>query len=137
MKNFKHEDILDEVIATPESIFSKRFWSKVDIKGKWECWEWLGGKNTGRNGKPGYGRFFDGERNVCAHIIAYKLIYGNFPKRFENGRMVIVRHLCGNCSCVNPLHLSIGTMSDNAEDIYKTRNFNKEQKRLVSLSRIK
>ena len=111
--------------AFPESVFAKRFWSKVDIKSQYECWKWLGAVE-GRRYK--YGRVYDGEKYVSAHIVAYKLIYGDYPKRFSNGRIVVVRHLCGNYSCVNPNHLSLGTQSDNMKDVYKTREFNEEQR---------
>lgn len=119
---------MNNQFATPESAIAKMFWSKVLILSQYECWEWLGAKE-GR--KYHYGRFFDGEKTTQAHIVAYKLTYGNYPKRFENGRIVVVRHLCGNYSCVNPNHLSLGTQSDNMNDIYKARIFNADQKLLL------
>lgn len=118
---------MNSTYALPESIIAKTFWNKVNIKSRYECWEWLGAKERRRYH---YGRFFDGERTIQAHIVAYKLTFGNFPKRFENGRKVMVRHLCGNYLCVNPNHLSLGTQTDNMNDIYKTRDFNKNQKLL-------
>ena len=117
-----------EQYATPESIVATAFWRKVAIRSQFECWEWLGAKDSRRYN---YGRFNDGEKVLYAHIVAYKLTYGNFPKRFENGRLVVVRHLCGNYTCVNPNHLSLGTQSDNGKDIYNVRSFNKEQKILL------
>lgn len=123
-----------EQFAAPDSIIAKRFWDKVDIKGQWECWNWLAAKDGRRTN---YGRAWDGEKPIYAHILAYKLTYGNYSSRFANGRKVFVRHLCGNYRCVNPNHLSLGTAADNSEDIYRTRSFNQSQRRLVELSRIK
>lgn len=64
------------------------------------CWIWRGHLASG------YGRF-RGER---AHRYAYQLHKGPIP----DGLMI--RHLCGNKLCVNPQHLEVGTMADNAQD---------------------
>ena len=42
-----------------------------------------------------------------------------------------MRHLCGNYGCVNPSHLSLGNTSDNAKDMYRVREFNQEQRKLL------
>ncbi len=123
-----YDVIMNSTFATPESFLAKMFWDKVDVKSQYECWEWLRAKEGRRSH---YGRAWDGEKTIQAHVLAYKLTYGNYPKRFENGKLVIVRHLCGNCSCVNPNHLSLGTQSDNMRDTYKVRGFNKEQRLLL------
>lgn len=76
------------------------FWAKVDIGGTAMCWIWRG------HTANGYGRF----RNERAHRYAYQAHKGPIP----DGLMV--RHLCGNKMCVNPQHLEVGTMADNAQD---------------------
>lgn len=76
------------------------FWAKVKIGGTAMCWPWQGHKICG------YGRF-RGER---AHRYAYRLHKGEIPEG------LMVRHLCGNKVCVNPDHLEVGTMADNAQD---------------------
>ena len=77
-----------------------RFWSKVDVGADGSCWPW-GGATTN-----GYGRF----QNVRAHRYAYKIAKAAIPDD------LMVRHLCGHKLCVNPHHLEVGTMKDNAAD---------------------
>ena len=76
----------------------KRFWDKVDIKGKDECWEWKASDNG-----TGYGKFYlKGWQNsefIYAHRVSYILYYGKIPKNYE------IDHLCRNRICVNPQHL--------------------------------
>lgn len=83
-----------------------KFWKKVDIKGKDECWEWLGEKNLKGYGKFRYFNIFYGAHRV-AYAIAHKYV---FPE--EN----LILHKCDNPSCVNPNHLYCGTQTDNAQD---------------------
>jgi len=126
------ENLDSSFFAAPDSIFANRFWSKVDIKSTYDCWEWAGARD-GR--KYNYGRAFDGAKVTYSHIIAYKLTYGDYPPRFSNGRKVVVRHKCGNYGCCNPNHLDIGTQSDNMKDVYNARNFNVEQRKLRLVSK--
>jgi hypothetical protein len=84
-----------------------RFWSKVDVRGPDECWEWQGSKR-----EKGYGLLFlRGNRVDSAHRVSWEL---------HNGREVpegmVVRHTCDNPSCVNPAHLQVGTYADNLQD---------------------
>jgi len=76
------------------------FWAKVEINGSAMCWRWSGQTVNG------YGRF-RGERS---HRYAYQIHKGRIPDG------LLVRHMCGNKLCVNPDHLEIGTMKDNAQD---------------------
>jgi hypothetical protein len=85
---------------TPEQI-EKSFWSKVDKKGDDDCWEWRGCKHPTR----GYGTF-SANKNYHAHRYSYAMIYGALPPRS------CVFHTCKNKACVNPMHLSLGTVSD-------------------------
>ncbi|MGB3205459.1 MAG: HNH endonuclease [Crinalium sp.] len=66
-------------------------------------------------GKGKYGRFQLSKTKTAylAHRISYEFFNGRIP----NG--LIVMHSCDNPKCINPDHLSIGTISDNNQD--KTR----------------
>ncbi len=81
------------------------FWSKVDIRLPAECWEWQACRS-----RKGYGRFHLGSRVVQAHRVAHALTIGPVPLD------VLVCHTCDNPPCCNPLHLFLGTNTDNARD---------------------
>lgn len=85
----------------------ERFWSKVNVKGRDECWEWLAG-----TWKDGYGCFFFEGRMVSAHRVAYLLHYGNLDSS------LLCMHQCNNPICCNPWHLELGTYQTN--NIYKS-----------------
>lgn len=83
-----------------------RFWSKVDIRGEDECWNWTAAIDT-----PGYGAFNMNGKKVNSHVVAYLLTYGNVPDGME------VCHTCvKNRLCCNPHHLYAGTRHDNMMD---------------------
>jgi hypothetical protein len=83
----------------------ERFWNKVDIGSYDECWEWQAGLYP-----DGYGKFRTGSKMERAHRIVYEMNIGKIPE----GLLVI--HSCDNRKCVNPGHLRVGTMKDNARD---------------------
>lgn len=68
------------------------------------CWEWTSHKRNG------YGLFYVESKSKSAHRVSYELFKGQIPKGF------VVRHKCDNPGCVNPAHLLVGTMKDNAMD---------------------
>lgn len=91
-----------------------RFWSKVDMAGMNKCWIWMGSKD-----KNGYGRLNCKLSNgkfspVLAHRISMSIYLDRVLLDSEK-----VLHDCptgDNPSCVNPLHLWLGTIADNNRD---------------------
>jgi len=98
----------------------ERFWKKVNIKGKNECWGWLG-----KIQKTGYGRIQINYSGNAAHRISYRIAH---PDVDLVG--CIVRHKCDNKLCVNPNHLEIGSCQDNMRDkpeVKKYKAFGEEK----------
>lgn len=58
------------------------------------CWIWQ--KSIG---SQGYGRVWDGERHLTAHIAYWVRLHGPVPEGRE------LHHTCGVRRCVNPAHL--------------------------------
>ena len=89
---------------------SERFWDKVEIKGKEDCWTWSGSRSG-----SGYGQFWDGTRNIPAHwyLLTIKPTAGQEAC-----------HTCDNKLCVRPSHIFIGTRSDNMKDMVKKGRHN-------------
>lgn len=84
----------------------ERFWPKVDKTDA--CWNWTANKNN-----KGYGMIWDLQLNkkVLAHRTSWELVHGSVPF----GQCVL--HKCDNPGCVNPEHLFLGTVRDNAIDM--------------------
>mgnify|MGYP001561748375 CR=1 FL=1 len=70
------------------------------------CWEWTGGKR-----RRGYGQFSIGNRDLCAHRVAWMFANLDTPPS-----ILQVCHKCDNPKCVRPDHLFLGTKSDNMRD---------------------
>ncbi len=88
------------------STLAKRFWEKVVVRGLDDCWEWTAYKN-----KNGYGTLqIDGESKLATHVLFY-LRKGDWPPK---GRTC--NHHCDNPSCLNPIHIYLGTQKSNVRD---------------------
>lgn len=84
----------------------QKFWSKIQILGEDDCWEWQDSLN-----KDGYGTFYpDGSKiGYLAHRISLYLKTGE--------QDIIARHTCDNRACCNPHHLLWGNHQDNVDDM--------------------
>lgn len=85
-----------------------KFWQKVRVLSRSDCWIWLGAK------KPtGYGNVRRNKIYTTAHRIAWELSFGSIPSGMH------VLHSCDNPSCCNPHHLMLGTVMSNYVDMVK------------------
>lgn len=90
------------------------FKAKVDIDfNEIDCFLWRGAKD-----KNGYGLLKADKKMHRAHRISYNLYKGEIPENF------VVMHKCDNPPCVNPYHLSVGTINDNNQDMKEKGRYN-------------
>ena len=85
-----------------------KFWDKVDIGKKNDCWNWLGAVNDYGYGKVRRGAWRSWLRT---HRYAWEEVNGPVPYGLS------VLHRCDNPRCCNPLHLFVGTQQDNVNDM--------------------
>ena len=76
------------------------------------CMVWQGGRNA-----DGYGRVcIGGSKVLLAHRVAYA-DYHMLPLDSIKGK--VIRHVCDNPPCFNPLHLTAGTQTANMDDMHR------------------
>ena len=90
----------------------ERFWNKVDIRNKNQCWHWKGSVIWRKSieVRHKYGVFTVRKKKYKAHRVSYMLINGRIPDNH------VVRHECDNPKCCNPNHLISGTQHQNDMD---------------------
>src|SRR5258708_238256 len=102
-----------------------RFWPKVQMSEG--CWTWLAKKS-----KDGYGPIGRGGKDgeiMRAHRASWEIHFGPIPEG------MCVLHKCDNPTCVNPVHLFLGTNSDNVRDsIKKGRHKNPSHRKYRKLT---
>src|SRR6266516_1948168 len=81
--------------------------TNIKIDSNTQCWNWQGKL------KGGYGRVRNNKKQMQVHRASYQVFTGAIPDG------LIVRHLCNNKQCINPVHLTIGTYKDNYNDMLK------------------
>lgn len=100
-----------------------RFWPKV--KKTSSCWLWLAHKNN-----KGYGMIGVKKTMRLAHRVAYEIVIGTIPEG------MCLLHSCDNRLCVNPSHLSVGSVKDNNLDMIKKGRDNKAHGTSVGISKL-
>lgn len=80
-----------------------RFMAKVRVADS-GCWMWAAYRM-----KNGYGLFRTPTRNELAHRVSHRLFNGPLDSRD-------VMHSCDTPACVNPMHLRLGTRTENMQD---------------------
>ena len=84
-----------------------RFWKKVKkLETVKCCWEWTACLNN-----KGYGEFKVNSKKINAHRFSYQLHHNRL---IQEG--LCIMHICDNRKCVNPNHLSEGTLHENNTD---------------------
>lgn len=86
-----------------------RFWSKVDVRGADECWNWIAGKFSN-----GYGSFAVDGASYGAHVIAFQISKGRAPR--EGYEVAHAPVICHTRACCNFAHLSEKTKQENEDD---------------------
>jgi hypothetical protein len=95
-------------MTKPHLPIADRFMKYVEAIPIAGCWLWSGAITGG-----GYGALDIGGRNgksIPAHRISWELFKGKIPDG------MFICHRCDVRSCVNPLHLFLGTQLDNVID---------------------
>lgn len=96
---------MNKIVYTGGNLMS--FWSKVNIKDRNSCWEWMASCH-----KFGYGWFRITGKTYLAHRLALIFTTG------EMGKLQVL-HSCDNPKCCNPNHLRWGTQKENIQDCIK------------------
>lgn len=87
-----------------------RFWSKVDMRGPDECWQWKAATCHG------YGQIRLNGHTRYAHRVSWELANGPIPDG-DGYHGTCVCHRCDNPLCVNPTHIFLGSNEDNQADM--------------------
>jgi transposase-like protein len=102
-------DIIVGVKTIDESRLNREdFWSRVEVSGPHECWEWKFrylNRRRGRSKRAFY--------RVSKDIFPASRVMFLVDRGFIDDSLLVL-HSCDNGSCVNPAHLHQGTYQQNA-----------------------
>ena len=111
------EDIKEYLDLAASKITPDRYIVTID-----GCWIW---RVTSKDGygkdmtiktfeqTKSFGRLSNGSRHIKPHRASFYKATGEYPE--------LVRHKCGNKSCINPDHLEAGSHSENSKDTYNNK----------------
>jgi hypothetical protein len=109
-------------VSTTTKTRDEMFWEKVQKTST--CWVWTASTSCG------YGTFGIGNhRTTQAHRYSYESLVGRIPKGSQ------IDHICHNRRCVNPSHLRLASVQQNAQNHNGARSDSKSGVRGVSYCR--
>src|SRR5258708_14767704 len=88
------------------------FWSHVNRAGPNGCWEW-----TASLSPNGYGQAWNGKKPWAGHRLSWEIANGPIPEGLWVLHKCPIKH---NRKCVNPSHLKLGGVKENARDAVET-----------------
>lgn len=110
-----------KVLAERKRPLIDRFWSRVNRGHPDHCWTWEGLKSKG------YGYLCHEGIYIRAHRLSYEIHNGEIPKG------LLICHHCDEPSCVNPVHLFLGTNRDNMIDALRKGRLPKHMRGIVNM----
>jgi hypothetical protein len=98
--------LLDDLISFPELIECQEIHSRLALTFIEDnnCWVKPTNKDRVKIGWNG--------KQALLYRVIFELIHGPIPRGWQ------VCHSCDNPKCYNPIHLWVGTATDNMEDMY-------------------
>jgi hypothetical protein len=94
-------------LKVPEIVsVTRRLFAGVKINKNTKCWEWYKVKIW-----SGYGLISVRHKNNLVHRLSWMLHKGDIPED------KVLLHSCDNRSCINPHHLRLGTLKENAQEM--------------------
>jgi len=113
-KVFPTYDSFKEACGKSIRIISFNWLKENTIVNDNECWEWQG--HTDHS----YGRISYNSQKYLVHVIMFlfknkiEFTRENYKKQTQSKE--VIRHLCNNHKCINPVHLESGSQRNNALD---------------------
>ena len=103
MADFKYLTISNLSTSTIQ-----RFFDKVRVDPKTDCWIWTASKDT-----RGYGQFHFNKKLQQAHRFTYAWLRHSIPMGLRKGIRQLDHFVCNNPSCCNPWHTKLVFAKEN------------------------